>query len=78
MNWVSEAEMTRRVITTATTAAWPSAWTCKCWPVTASWAKGQPLEVAAGPALETAVGLGNTRLAADADVSTPRSSATSN
>ena len=70
--------MTRRVITTAATATWPPARTCECWPVTASWAKGQPLEVAAGSSLETAVGLGNTRLAADADVSTPRSSATGN
>jgi hypothetical protein len=43
-----------------------------------SWAAGQVLEVAAGSALETAIGLGNTRVAADADVASPHGKATSN
>jgi hypothetical protein len=66
--------MTRRVITTAT---WPPSRT-DAWPVTASWAKGQTLEIPAGSALETAIGLANTRLATNADVNTPRDGATSN
>ena len=69
--------MTRRVITTAATATWPPTRT-DAWPVTVSWPAGQVVEVAAGSALETAIGLGNTRVTTDADVSTPHGKATSN
>ncbi len=69
--------MTRRVITTAATATWPPT-RSDAWPVTATWPAGTVLEVAAGSALETAVGLGNTRLVADADVASPHGKATSN
>lgn len=70
--------MTKRVITTAATATWPPTRTSECWPVAATWAKGTALEVAAGSALETAVGLGNTRVTTDVDFRTPKDGSTSN
>jgi hypothetical protein len=49
-----------------------------CYPVSVTWKPGQALEVTAASALETAIGLGNTRTAVDGDVVTPKNGATSN
>jgi hypothetical protein len=74
--------MTRRVITTAVTASWPPGQVptlaSPCYPVSVTWKPGQVLEVTAAGSLETAVGLGNTRVAVDGDVVTPKNGATSN
>jgi hypothetical protein len=68
--------MTRRVVTTAVTMSWPASRTSACWPATVSWRAGTVLEVPAGSALETAIGLGNLGVAADADVSSTRGKGT--
>jgi hypothetical protein len=69
--------MTRRVITTAVTVSWPASRSAG-WPVQAAWPAGTVMEVAAGSALETAIGLANTRLVTDADVASPHGKATGN
>ncbi len=69
--------MTRRVITTAVTATWPPTRT-DAYPVQVTWPKSAVIEITAGSALETAVGLANTRIATDGDVTTPKDGATSN
>jgi hypothetical protein len=75
--------MTRRVITAAVTASWPTGQVPTginnpCYAASVKWLPGTAMEIAAGSALETAIGTGNMRNAVDGDVVTPKNGATSN
>jgi hypothetical protein len=74
--------MTRRVITTAVTVSYPVGQTPTaanpCYAVPVTWKPGTVLEVTAASTLEAAIGTGNTRVAVDGDVVTPKDGATSN
>lgn len=63
--------MTRRVLTADVTASYPASPGAPCYAASVTWKKGQVIEVAAGSAHETAIGTGNLRATADADVMTP-------